>query len=100
VSHAQGATSLRCRDSEKGGAVVKADKTKQHELEERRLRKAIWRNMTGCACPNVIEWIPTRADERCSKSWVRCNERLRRIHAECESRGIVPVLPLEMAAKS
>lgn len=65
--------------------------------EAKRLRSAIWSSLRGCECPSVIDGKPTRADERCTAHWVRCNGRLKRIHAECKDNGIEPVAPRKHA---
>jgi hypothetical protein len=65
------------------------------------LRRALWRNMSGCTCPTSIEVqgkvAPLKAHEVCSPSAVRCKTRINRIVADYNRFGLKvgPVLPGE-----
>lgn len=57
-----------------------------NKLEEKRLKKEIWRNMVGCKCPTHIDGKPYK--ERCTPTRVACNERLARIHRDLKKHGL------------
>lgn len=52
---------------------------------EAKVRRAIWENVAGCACPSTS---PKR--DRCNVQAVRCNARLARIHRDMQAAGIKP----------
>lgn len=57
-----------------------------NSLKALRLKKKIWRDMTGCKCPSHIDGKPYK--ERCTPSRVACNERIARIQRDLAKHGL------------
>lgn len=70
--------------------------------EWQRARRAIIDSREGCDCPNVIGSKLVPANERCNKTWIRCNGALRVQYAALEKLGPKPeavLLPSEGGSK-
>lgn len=52
---------------------------------EAKVRRAIWENVAGCACPST-----SAKRDRCNVQVVRCNARLARIHRDLQAAGLKP----------
>lgn len=82
------------RTKEQRRAQIKTQEPVMTARRWRLERVRIWRDMTGCICPNVIivdgKAVRLKRDEICTSEAIRCNGRLKRWSKDAVSLGPEP----------